>query len=384
MSEAEANASQSYNLNGGDAEEVFNARTQKGYDLNNSEPTETQEEGNDLDSALEDAELGEVPEHDNEAEAMPEDTIGNQEFSNDDSMEAPESVPQAQGFGFNDQQLKGALEALLFVTDEPVNVLTLADVLQIDPAKVEEILLTLQEELLSANRGIQLREVAGGWRLVTHPIYHELIESYVASWDTRKLSQAALETLAIIAYCQPVTRNEISSIRGVSSDSSVNSLMEKGLLREAGVQDAPGNPVLYATSKAFLEKFGLKNTSELPPLESFAPDEETKALIAERLRVVKISTEGAMGAGEVEGARGAEGAAGVEGAERIEGTGGAPSPDKASEGASQSALEFGQSESAEHSDAVQQAMRSVMADALASSAGVVDKIDFDNLVFEED
>ena len=384
MSEAEANASQSYGLDSGDAEEASGTRAQKGYDLNNSELTETQEEGNDLDSALEDAELGEVPEYDNEAESMPEDIIGNREFSNDDSAEMPESVPQAQGFGFNDQQLKGALEALLFVTDEPVNVLTLADVLQIDPAKVEEILLALQEELLSANRGIQLREVAGGWRLVTHPIYHELIESYVASWDTRKLSQAALETLAIIAYCQPVTRNEISSIRGVSSDSSVNSLMEKGLLREAGVQDAPGNPVLYATSKAFLEKFGLKNTSELPPLESFAPDEETKALIAERLRVVKVSTEGAMGVGEVEGAGGTEGTEGVEGAERIEGTEGTPSPDKAGEGASQSALEFGQSESAEPSDAVQQAMRSVMADALASSAGVVDKIDFDNLVFEED
>lgn len=393
MSEAEANASQSHGLDSGDAEEVSNVRTQKGYGLNNGELAETQEEGNDLDSALEDAEPGEVSEHDNEAEAMPEDINSNREFSNDDSMEAPESVLQAQGFGFNDQQLKGALEALLFVTDEPVNVLTLADVLQIDPAKVEEILVALQEELLSANRGIQLREVAGGWRLVTHPIYHELIESYVASWDTRKLSQAALETLAIIAYCQPVTRNEISSIRGVSSDSSVNSLMEKGLLREAGVQDAPGNPVLYATSKAFLEKFGLKNTSELPPLESFAPDEETKALIAERLRVVKISTEGAegaTGAGEIEGARGTEGAVGAEGvvgtegAERIEGTGGTPSPDKAGEGASQSALEFGQSESAEHSDAVQQAMRSVMADALASSAGVVDKIDFDNLVFEED
>ena len=89
-----------------------------------------------------------------------------------------------------------------------------------------------------------------------------------------------IEVYSIVAYCQPVTRNEISSIRGVSSDSSVNSLLEKGLLREAGVQDSPGNPALYGTSKAFLEKFGLKNVSELPPLEGFAPDDETKALIA--------------------------------------------------------------------------------------------------------
>lgn len=261
-----------------------------------------------------------------------------------------------QGLGFSDTEIKGAIEALLFVTDEPVNILTLADAIQIDPRKVEEALVSLQDELLHANRGIQLREVAGGWRLVTHPVYHELIERYVTSWDTRKLSQAALETLAIVAYCQPVTRNEISSIRGVSSDSSVNSLLEKGLLREAGVQDSPGNPALYGTSKAFLEKFGLKNVSELPPLEGFAPDDETKALIAERLRVVRITED------EV------------------------PMP---SEGATASFTSSAQGvsfeEGSEESERLaQNAMHTMLNDALASTAGVVDKINFDELVFEED
>ena len=261
-----------------------------------------------------------------------------------------------QGLGFSDTEIKGVIEALLFVTDEPVNILTLADAIQIDPRKVEEALVSLQDELLHANRGIQLREVAGGWRLVTHPVYHELIERYVASWDTRKLSQAALETLAIVAYCQPVTRNEISSIRGVSSDSSVNSLLEKGLLREAGVQDSPGNPALYGTSKAFLEKFGLKNVSELPPLEGFAPDDETKALIAERLRVVRITED------EV------------------------PMP---SEGATASFTSSAQGvsfeEGSEESERLaQNAMHTMLNDALASTAGVVDKINFDELVFEED
>lgn len=261
-----------------------------------------------------------------------------------------------QGLGFSDTEIKGAIEALLFVTDEPVNILTLADAIQIDPRKVEEALVSLQDELLHANRGIQLREVAGGWRLVTHPVYHELIERYVTSWDTRKLSQAALETLAIVAYCQPVTRNEISSIRGVSSDSSVNSLLEKGLLREAGVQDSPGNPTLYGTSKAFLEKFGLKNVSELPPLEGFAPDDETKALIAERLRVVRITEH------EV------------------------PMP---SEGATASFTSSAQGvsfeEGSEESERLaQNAMHTMLDDALASTAGVVDKINFDELVFEED
>ncbi len=261
-----------------------------------------------------------------------------------------------QGLGFSDTEIKGAVEALLFVTDEPVNILTLADAIQIDPRKVEEALVSLRDELLHANRGIQLREVAGGWRLVTHPVYHELIERYVTSWDTRKLSQAALETLAIVAYCQPVTRNEISSIRGVSSDSSVNSLLEKGLLREAGVQDSPGNPALYGTSKAFLEKFGLKNVSELPPLEGFAPDDETKALIAERLRVVRIT--------EDEVPMPSEGAT-------------------ASLASSAHGVSF--EEGSEESERLaQNTMHTMFNDALASTAGVVDKINFDELVFEED
>ena len=261
-----------------------------------------------------------------------------------------------QGLGFSDTEIKGAIEALLFVTDEPVNILTLADAIQIDPRKVEEALVSLQDELLHANRGIQLREVAGGWRLVTHPVYHELIERYVTSWDTRKLSQAALETLAIVAYCQPVTRNEISSIRGVSSDSSVNSLLEKGLLREAGVQDSPGNPALYGTSKAFLEKFGLKNVSELPPLEGFAPDDETKALIAERLRVVRITEDEVPMPSEGATASLASSAHGV-------------------------SFEEGSKESER---LAQNAMHTMFNDALASTAGVVDKINFDELVFEED
>ncbi len=261
-----------------------------------------------------------------------------------------------QGLGFSDTEIKGAIEALLFVTDEPVNILTLADAIQIDPRKVEEALVSLQDELLHANRGIQLREVAGGWRLVTHPVYHELIERYVTSWDTRKLSQAALETLAIVAYCQPVTRNEISSIRGVSSDSSVNSLLEKGLLREAGVQDSPGNPALYGTSKAFLEKFGLKNVSELPPLEGFAPDDETKALIAERLRVVRITEDEVSASSESTTASLASSTHGV-------------------------SFEEGSEESER---LVQNAMHTMLNDALASTAGVVDKINFDELVFEED
>ena len=129
--------------------------------------------------------------------------------------------------GLQENQLKGAVEALLFVTDEPVGTIALADMLEVEPLEAERALVDLREQLAEENRGIQLREVAGGWRLYTHPVYHELIEKYVLSWDTRKLSQAAMETLAIVAYMQPVTRSGVASVRGVNSDSSINSLVEK-------------------------------------------------------------------------------------------------------------------------------------------------------------
>ncbi|MFR1639600.1 MAG: SMC-Scp complex subunit ScpB [Eggerthellaceae bacterium] len=133
--------------------------------------------------------------------------------------------------GLQEDQLKGALEAMLFVTDEPVGTIALADMLEVEPAEVERALVDLRAQLEEENRGIQLREVAGGWRLATHPAYHELIERYVLSWDTRKLSQAAMETLAIVAYLQPVTRSGVASVRGVNSDSSINSLVGEGLVR---------------------------------------------------------------------------------------------------------------------------------------------------------
>ena len=188
--------------------------------------------------------------------------------------------------GLTIDQATGALEALLFVSDEPINTITLAEMLELDVAQTTHALTELQQRLSRDNSGIQLREVAGGWRLYTHPAFHELIETYVLSWDTRKLSQAALETLSVIAYNQPITRTGIVSVRGVNSDSSINSLIEKGLVKEAGHENSPGQPILYATTRTFLEKFGLSSVADLPRLEDYAPDEESKRLIQERLGVV--------------------------------------------------------------------------------------------------
>lgn len=174
-------------------------------------------------------------------------------------------------------------EALLFVSDEPVAAAKLAEILEVEPSQMEEALAMLAAEYRDENRGIQLREVAGGWRFYTHPAFHEDIERYIMSWDTRRLSQAALETLAIIAYQQPVTRAGINAIRGVNSEGVVSSLVEKGLVRERGRDASANNAIVYGTTRTFLERFGLKSLKDLPPLEDFAPDEESRELIRERL-----------------------------------------------------------------------------------------------------
>ena len=314
--------------------------------------------------------------------------------------------------GLDQAQLPGAIEAMLFVTDEPVGVIELADMLEADPKLVEQALVDLREKLEREQRGIQLREVAGGWRLYTHPAYHDLVEKYVLSWDTRKLSQAAMETLAIVAYLQPCTRAGVASVRGVNSDSSINSLVEKGLIREAGQADAPGNPTLYATTRGFLEKFGLRSVSDLPDLDEFAPDDATRQLIRERLSAggqeARVAPEAQVSDGEAadpldglqfdfedEGDGSAltlqqgSGGVGVGGEararrqvtpERVAADGQlAFSADDPAPDASGSQAAF-PSDDGPASSAAQQ----MLADAMAQSFGLVEKIDFDNLQFETD
>ena len=186
--------------------------------------------------------------------------------------------------------LKGTIEAMLLVSSDPVAATDLAGVLGVAPGEVAGALAELSSEYADANRGFQLREVAGGWRLYTHPAYHELVEAYVLSWDTRKLSQAALETLAVIAYHQPVTREGVRAVRGVNSDGVISSLVDKGLVRELGRDPGHGQAIIYGTTQAFLERFGLRSLSELPDLEQFAPDEESRKFIRERLSGRSINT----------------------------------------------------------------------------------------------
>lgn len=179
--------------------------------------------------------------------------------------------------------VKPALEAMLLVSGDPVSASDLARVLDMTPGEVASALAELAAEYSDANRGFQLREVAGGWRMFTHPAYHDQVEALVLSWDTRKLSQAALEALAVVAYHQPVTREGVKAVRGVNSDGVISSLVDKGLVREVGRVADKGQAILYGTTQAFLEKFGLRSLRELPDLEQFAPDEESRKFIRERL-----------------------------------------------------------------------------------------------------
>lgn len=183
----------------------------------------------------------------------------------------------------DDGSLKGLLEALLLVSDDSVSATDLAKATGAAPGDVASALAELSAEYADANRGFQLREVAGGWRLFTHPAFHDQVADYVLSWDQRRLSQAALETLAVIAYHQPVSREGVRAIRGVNSDGVIASLREKGLVREVGHDAEHGQAVLFGTTRAFLERFGLRGICDLPPLEDFAPDEQSKQFIRERL-----------------------------------------------------------------------------------------------------
>lgn len=181
------------------------------------------------------------------------------------------------------QTLKATLEAFLLVSSEAATAQDFADVLGIEAELVQQALQELADEYARCNRGIQLKEVAGGWRLFTHPMCHEQVEALVCSWDTRRLSQAALETLSIIAYQQPVSREGVKAIRGVNSDGVISSLIDKGLVKEVARDKNHGQMRLFGTTKAFLERFGLRSLKDLPDLEQFVPDEQSRQFIRERL-----------------------------------------------------------------------------------------------------
>ena len=169
------------------------------------------------------------------------------------------------------QKHKSLLEALLFVAFEPVSARRLAEISGVDKKLVQELLTELAAEY--RGRGFRLAEIAGGWQFLTPEEYAPYIEK-LYNPRSQQLSRAALETLAIVAYRQPVTRLEIDNIRQVKSDAVLNKLMEKALVKEVGRREGPGRPILYGASREFLAAFGLASLADLPPLADVEPDGE--------------------------------------------------------------------------------------------------------------
>lgn len=167
------------------------------------------------------------------------------------------------------EELKSIAEAVIYVAEEPISAKALADLLDIERGAIETIIKDLASEYDARNGGLQLREIAGGWQIATRPEHHEQIRAYLKSKPSAKLSLASLETLAVIAYKQPVTVPEILEIRGVQSPSAIKTLLDKRLIVAKGRKETVGRPMMYGTSKEFLIQFGLKDLSELPSIEDF-------------------------------------------------------------------------------------------------------------------
>lgn len=183
---------------------------------------------------------------------------------------APEPAPGAAGVA--EPGLHAALEAILLVVDEPVAEVTLAQVLERPTHEVAAALRELAAEYSATGRGFDLRQVAGGWRYYTRADCAPVVERFVRDGQQTRLTQAALETLAVVAYRQPVSRARVAAIRGVNSDGVMRTLVARGLVEEAGT-DPESQAVLYRTSSYFLERMGLRDLDELPDLAPFLPDD---------------------------------------------------------------------------------------------------------------
>ena len=161
------------------------------------------------------------------------------------------------------------VEALIFVADEPLTIKILAEVLEEDRETIDSAIDELRQEYEQRESGLQLREIAGGWQISTRTEFHEEVRKFLKTRPSAKLSLAALETLAVIAYKQPATIPEILEIRGVQSASAIKTLLDKRLIVAKGRKETVGKPMQYGTSKDFLIQFGLKDLSELPNIEDF-------------------------------------------------------------------------------------------------------------------
>jgi segregation and condensation protein B len=211
---------------------------------------------------------GEVPEQP-AAEAVGEDAAAAGEDAADE--EAPGQPTDGDGDGGPGPGLRPSLEAIMLVADEPVSEVVIAQVLERPRAEVAEALRDLAASYLGEERGFELREVAGGWRFYTREECAPVVERFVTDGREVRLTQAALETLAVVAYRQPVSRARVSAVRGVNCDGVIRTLVLRGLVEEAGTDPETG-AILFATTGYFLERLGLPSLEALPDLAPFLPE----------------------------------------------------------------------------------------------------------------
>ncbi len=178
------------------------------------------------------------------------------------------TMNEANTLAPNPDEIKSILEAILFAASEPISLEQFSQLFDdVSTRQIRQQLMLLRDEYQEMNRSFQLIEIANGFQICTHAAYHQWIEKFYTRQARVKLSPSALEALAIVAYKQPVTRSEVEEIRGVNSDSVLNSLIEKRMVRIAGRKPGQGRSLLFATTDEFLEQFGLKDLSALPSLE---------------------------------------------------------------------------------------------------------------------
>ena len=185
-----------------------------------------------------------------------------------------------------DVEIVRALEAILMVAMEPVDPSLLAQLLEQPVAVIEKLCSGLADAYRSAGHGFELVKVAGGYRLQSHPDVAVYVERFVLDSQQARISQAALETLAIIAYKQPISRGQVAAIRGVDPDAVMRTLQARGYITEVGRDDGPGQAVMYGTTPSFLERLGLESIEALPSIAEFVPDARVVEALEQGLRIV--------------------------------------------------------------------------------------------------
>jgi segregation and condensation protein B len=188
-------------------------------------------------------------------------------------------------------ETRALLEAMLFVAEDPIPASEFAEVLELPLTQVEAELEAFAQSLQEHGRGLVLRELGGGWRLFTHPDARVYLERFAAGERNTRLSKAALETLAVVAYKQPVSRGQVSEIRGVDSERALRTLERRGMIAEVGTAPGPGQAFLYGTTPLFLEKMGLRALDELPPLADHVPPADVVDALERPFRSEESSTD---------------------------------------------------------------------------------------------